>query len=121
MNFRCKFQFYLLKKTILPLLMLFNKAFYIKITTIFNYNFSYVLAYRAMPKTPTFNLLCSNTRSELSNNFFVNTSSSGTNTRYFFLQLSIDNLSLFQSYILYLQPQRNRMMTLPYNNYNSTI
>jgi hypothetical protein len=97
---------------------MFNKAFFEKITTISNYNFSYVVAYPNMPKTPAFNLHCSNTSSELSINFFVNTSCSSTNTRYFFLQLSNVNLSLYQSYILYVQPQRNsiKMMTLPNNN-----
>jgi hypothetical protein len=131
-----------MKKLILPLLLL-TTAFYAQLTTIANYNFNASTAYPVLPSATASNVISSGSSSDTftvlpgtatgSGAFSTNSTagnalavanSSGANTRYFLFQLSGADLSLYQAYKLYFQPQRSsagaNLITVAYSTNGST-
>ncbi len=112
-------------------------------TTLVNYDFSAASSYPASPASTAAGISCSATSSEpfqtytgvatssvaftqntTAGNALAMVNSSGTNTRYFTFQLSGSNLANYQSYKLYLQPQRSTtgatLITVAYSTNGSS-
>jgi hypothetical protein len=112
-------------------------------TTLVNYDFNSGSSYPAVPGSVASGITCSGTSSEpfqsytgvatssvafaqnsTAGNALAMANSSGTNTRHFIFQLGGSNLNTYQSYKLYLQPQRSTtgatLITVAYSTNGSS-
>ena len=134
-----------MKKTslLISIVILFFQIGISQTTTIVNYDFNSASAYPLSPNSTATGITCSATSSEpfqtytgvatssvafaqntTAGNALAMSNSSGTNTRYFLFQLGGSDLNTYQSYKLYMQPQRSTtgatLVTVAYSTNGST-
>lgn len=134
-----------MKKTslLIILVVLFFQIGISQTTTIVNYDFNSSSSYPLSPSSTASGITCSASSSEpfqtytgvatttvafvqntTAGNALAMSNSSGTNTRYFLFQLGGSDLNTYQSYKLYMQPQRSTtgatLVTVAYSTNGSS-
>lgn len=134
-----------MKKTslLISLVVLFFQIGISQTTTILNYDFNSSGSYPLLPNSTVSGVTCSASSTEpfqaysgvatsslafvqnaTAGNALAMSNSSGTNTRYFLFQLGGSDLNTYQSYKLYMQPQRSTtgatLVTVAYSTNGSS-